>query len=373
MIKRLFFKLFFFLSLTIIINAFSINLDPPSVHLKLRPGDVNSGYLVLENTGKKDSDFRVYVSDWKYLPDGSKEFLEAGSTKYSCASWLKIEKKSFSLLPEKEEKIKYSISVPHGVSGGYYCVVFFESMYGINQDNVSLLGRIGTIFYVDIIGTEKKEAVINDMKILSQTPLDDKKQQLDISFFVENKGNVRLTPYGNLVFVDKNNKVVKKENIYGINTLPGDSIEKVYTVNLPKGTYDAFLTLDCGDENIISEKVHITDDQKGYRRKSEIKQRINIDKLTVLQSQKRQVKVFTRISNIGTHKEEIDVALNIYRGKRLIERIPMARNVILPPNSQKLFKGIGNRKLSPNNNYKTELNIETDDEIIIGEIDLEIK
>ncbi|MFA5927783.1 MAG: hypothetical protein WC838_00565, partial [Candidatus Margulisiibacteriota bacterium] len=146
-------------------GAFSVNLDPPSVYLTMAPGETQRGVLTLKNQGKEKSSFKVYTNDWNYLPDGSKQFLPAGKAKYSCANWLKLDNARFELAPGAEQKAYYQITAPLKASGGYYAVVFFESVFGVNKENVNLAGRIGTIFYVEIKDTAKKQGAIKDFQV----------------------------------------------------------------------------------------------------------------------------------------------------------------------------------------------------------------
>ncbi|MFC1478697.1 hypothetical protein ACFL57_04485 [Candidatus Margulisiibacteriota bacterium] len=345
--------------------AFSVNLDPPSVHLTLVPGETKQGTLTLQNLDIKKRKYRVYTNDWIYLADGSKQFQNAGTVPRSCAGWIKLDTREFELEGTSgseisSKKITYKITAPQNAAGGYYAVVFFESMLGVNREKINLAGRIGTIFYVEIKDTQIRKGKISSFKVYPR------KNKAKVQLTFRNLGNVRLTPHGTLVLADHNNQVIQKENIFGLNTLPGDELKKEYMLVTAEDDYEVFLSLDYGGDTLAVARTGIESSAKSKYADREVEKRIKINKLTILQTKKKQLRAYARISNIGIYTESLQVLLNVFDDIDLVEVIRLKGLDPLQPKSQTLFQGDGKLSLKPGK-YRGELTVELSDEDVIVE------
>ena len=327
--------------------AFSVNLDSPSISLTLSPGETYRGSLVLSNKGDRSATFRAYVNDWSYLPDGSKQFVAPGTTKYSCASWIKLSEENISIESGKDKKVNYEITVPKYVSGGYYSVVFFESFFGVNKDNINLAGRIGSIVYLKIKKTEKPSVVIQDLKIKPQA------KQTEVSFVIENNGNISLKPTGLVKFLDFKQQSITENNIFVLPSLPGDKQTVSLKVANPKHATQVEVSLDYGGKSPVIASIPWETTKSAERR-------IQINKLVALPSNQNQVKVFTVVQDKGTQTELVTLSLNVYKNDALLEAIPITIKTLLKPEEQIKFQAIGKKKFAKGE-YLIELVVELAD------------
>lgn len=237
--------------------GFALNISPPSFKAGVTGGGATSGTITVTNNGGSDVGIRAYTQDWLYNPDGSKSFHDAGTTPFSCAKWIRLFPRKFQLEAGGKMSVQYIINVPEDAEGGYYAVIFFESLplgeYGSEEGVVvQFTGRLGTIVYLE---TEEKTIYNASLDALSITPPQSDKP-LEVTLSLENKGNVHLGAQGTLNIIDEEGDVFGKKRFGPLNALPGDTREArvEWFGELEEGTYYAVVTLDIGSEEPIVEE-----------------------------------------------------------------------------------------------------------------------
>jgi hypothetical protein len=240
--------------------AFSLNVSPPSFRAVVEPGGSTSGIITVMNTSDNDIGINVYAEDWLYKPDGSKSFHAAGTTPLSCAKWIRLFPKKFQIEPHGKMAVQYTISVPEDVKGGYYAVIFSESVPlgkegQEGEMTVRFAGRLGTVVYLETEGRSTRKASVESLSI---TPPQSNKP-LEMALSYKNNGNVWIGAEGTLNIMDGEGNIFGKERFGPVNTLPGDTAEaKVeWLGDLEEGTYYAVVTLDVGAAEPIVEEREI--------------------------------------------------------------------------------------------------------------------
>lgn len=242
-----------------IANAFSMNVDPPTLITSAEKGQSVSGYINVDNRGDQEIKVNAYVEDWIFLPDRSKSFREPGSLKNSCSQWISLYPEKFALLPGQTKQVKYTITVPKNAKGGYYSVVFFEAQHDdpelLKKANVILTGRIGTIIYFETKGDSEKKLALSNFEV--SKPVAGKPVYFRVK--AKNEGNTFAPISGSIIIVDDLSNLLAKIDIDKQFILQGENItlEKKWISDLPKGEYDVILTLDYGAENPASLKKRI--------------------------------------------------------------------------------------------------------------------
>lgn len=256
----LIFSLLFFYSLEA--PAATIRISAPKIQLELAPGETYTGEIVAENPTEEITKVKSYTEDWAYTPGGTgeKKFLPAGTTPLSCSKWI-----TFS--PAEEEMpafgrivTRYSITVPVDARGGYYSVLFYETVLGGAKDeegvNVLVTGRIGALFFIEVKGTANRDGKINSLEI--KPPVGSKPMELITEF--QNTGNVDITLSGNYLIMDAEGKVQARGELNKIYTFPG-STEKgtsQWIGRLPAGVYSALVTYSLGKGKTLVEEKSFT-------------------------------------------------------------------------------------------------------------------
>lgn len=257
-IKRIV-MLSFFLACAFTHNCWAINLpylDKAKIRLFIAPDSQEYGEIVLKNPSPEPRTMRLYLEDWYYTPggDGSKTFVAAGTTSRSCASWISFSPAEFTIPANGQQRVSYTLKLPQNAAleGGYYAVLFFESAVGqvVQQEEgagLNLVIRVGALFYVEVKGTIKRTAAIENFTLRKESS----PSRLFVEADVRNSGNVDITAGGTFHIIDEKGMVYARSEFNTVQTFPGDSGKLSGSWNtgehpIANGTYDIVLTIDLG-------------------------------------------------------------------------------------------------------------------------------
>lgn len=239
------------------------HIDKSKIRLYMKPGQAQSGEIIVENTTNEAMSMRVYPQDWYYSSgDGSKEFVPVNATTHSCASWINFSPAEFILAASSRQKIRYSIKAPLAASGGYYAVLFSENMVGkapgltLKQTvGVNLAVRFATLFYIEIEGTTQRKGELDNLKLRKAGLY----APLLINAIFKNAGNVDIIASGVFAIIDKVGKVHGRGKFDDLYTLAGDSakLKGIWRKSLSTGSYTLVITMDLGKAG------HKSDFEKG--------------------------------------------------------------------------------------------------------------
>ena len=239
--------------------AVSVSIDKPHINIDVEAGQAASGVITLKNTGEKPSSIQVNVEDWIYDEKGERVFKNAGTTPLSCALWLDITPR-YLVVPAGEKVVfNYNIKVPEDAAGGHYAVIFFESSPSIEDElkgtGVKIVSRIGCVVY-----QETKDKTVKTGSILS-TDISGPaaNEPLVLKYRFKNDGNAFIRLKGALNIIDKDGNVIgTAEAKQNPGTLPGDTRQDEirWFGSIRKGTYQALLTVDIGEDlpPLVAEK-----------------------------------------------------------------------------------------------------------------------
>lgn len=231
-------------------EAAILQVDPPKVFLTVPAGRSGSGKLTVRNPSEEAIKVKIYAQDWKYsdLHDGTKLFFPLGTLPLSCASWITFSLSELEIPAEGQQDIYYTVKVPQEASGGHFAVLFFESTMAksIPAGNVSLglVVRLGAIFYVETAGNSVRTAKIDNFSIKKQS----KSKPLEVGLDIINTGNTDIIAKGTLHLINKKGVVFVRSALNKGYTLPAETsrLTGSWKDPLPKGMYDAVLTIDIG-------------------------------------------------------------------------------------------------------------------------------
>lgn len=248
---------FFLLVIAFFNNAQAVTppyLDKQKVRLAIMPGESGYGDIVINNPSNETRRMRVYLEDWYYLPigDGSKEFVPANTTPYSCAPWITFSPAEFTLAPFSQQRISYAVKVPPQAQGGYYAVLFFESQVGEAEiaetkgigGGLSLAIRVGELFYIEAKGTIKRTGSVKNFRLTKDKTSDSLLVEMDF----KNNGNVDITAGGSFHIMDENGLIYARNEFDNVYTFPGNTakLKSNWKESLPKGKYIIVLTINMG-------------------------------------------------------------------------------------------------------------------------------
>ena len=237
-------------------SAINLRINNPKIELSIRPGASKSGQIAIENPTEEGLQIRCYLEDWFYTPegDGSKDFRSAATTPLSCASWISFSPAEFILNPYGRQVVNYRVNVPAEASGGHYAVLFFETAIGEGRDErgltVLILGRLGSLFYVDVEGTINKQARLTNIAVKEE------EEGFKVTALFKNTGNVYIACSGNFNLIDRNGVVFARGQFNNTYTFPQGEVflQATWERDVEPGTYDLIITLDLGEQTLVEER-----------------------------------------------------------------------------------------------------------------------
>lgn len=244
------------------LSSFVLAIDLPymniaKIRLSIPASGQDSGEIILTNPGPAPRTMRVYLEDWYYVADwdGRKAFAPANTTNHSCASWISFSPKEFTISPYGKQRINWTVKAPEKAAGGYYAVLFFETVVAGGSAatdkeigaGMNINVRIGSIFYVEIQNTVQRTALIDNLSLRKEPS----EERLYLSADFRNTGNVDITAGGTFHIIDRKGKVYARGDLNDVYTLGGDSAQLAASWDiskgpLPSGIYDLILTINLG-------------------------------------------------------------------------------------------------------------------------------
>jgi len=232
----------------------AVQIDQAKIRLIMAPGTSKTGRLEVVNDSEEPKQVKVYTEDWAYdKSDGSKNFFDTNTTFYSCSNWISFSPAEFNIPAFGKAYVNYVIKMPADVpSGGYYSVLFFESIMGETKPEdtigatavVPVAIRVGTLFYIETEGGIHPDIELGKFKVERQ----DNTEPFTIDLAFENTGNIDLTCGGTYNLMDDQNMVYARGELSTVYTMPKDKADFVakWKESIPKGSYDLVITLDLG-------------------------------------------------------------------------------------------------------------------------------
>jgi len=182
----------------------SIGVAPTSKILKMSPGEVYSDEIVFWNLSQTGDTYKVFISGFEQIENqpGTAIILtpeDDAKTLYSASKWFTTEKDTLYLEPNKNIKLKYSITVPQDATKGEFnAEIFLISQTEFEQIGTGAFTNLaaGTPFLIQI-GDE----FVENAELLSF--ISDKKmyEKINVKFLtnIKNIGDTHITPTGEIV------------------------------------------------------------------------------------------------------------------------------------------------------------------------------
>lgn len=250
-------KIFYAVVLLIVAVFFSagnalaqVMIEEGKIVLSLTPGQSIMKDLNVYNKSDKTVKVKVYWEDFEYQPpfDGSKKFFTAGTSKYSCSSWVKFAPFELEFPPFGKKKISYVVNTPEDLKGGYYGVLFFENAYSQTEAStgINIVSRVGSLFFLE---SENKvvKASIDNYSISEHV----------FKSNLKNEGDVIIIPEGVFYILDANSIVVDRGDIPKVYLPPSETA--VYSFgfadNLSFGKYTIVMTVELPEGDVLVREV----------------------------------------------------------------------------------------------------------------------
>lgn len=230
-VKKSFDILLIILSVTfsLVQGQANFTVTPQLVELELVPGGKKTFKVLLVNEGDKDTNrFRIVTADVFETEAGNYKVIDKGTSKFSCADWIKPDSMEITLGPKQGKEIPFEIKAPPKVSGGRYASIVFTLIpkvtpFGPDEAGVgiTLHFRIPVQLEVTIksgLTPRPKNVVINGIEIIpaqedreySLLLKNAAKNALVVKTTVENRGEMHIKAKGRLLLTDRKGKRLRE-------------------------------------------------------------------------------------------------------------------------------------------------------------------
>jgi len=185
-------------------SALSIGVAPTSKVLKLNPGDTYSDEIVFWNLSQDADTYRIFISGFQQIENqpGTAIILteeEDAKANYSASKWVSVSTDKLLLEPNKNVKLKYTITVPLDATNGEFNAEIFlisENLY--QQQGTAAFTNLAAGMPILIqIGDE----FVENAELLRFVA--DKKvyEKVNINFLtqIKNLGDMHITPTGEIL------------------------------------------------------------------------------------------------------------------------------------------------------------------------------
>ena len=134
-------------------QGFAAYITPPRFEVQVAPGQNLRQVVEIQHVGQQKGNYRVYTSDWAFLPDNSVAFSDALATD-SCRPWVAVERRELTIEPGARYRYRFEITPPPGTPAREcrfaLMIEGLEPARVQGSVNFPVGGRIAVIVYASI-------------------------------------------------------------------------------------------------------------------------------------------------------------------------------------------------------------------------------
>jgi len=249
----------------------SLSFTPLLVELTATPGSVKTFEVAVMNESKAASaNFRVYTADLTQEPVGDYAVLDAGTSRHSCAKWIKLSADKATIGPGEAFAVLATVTVPRGTSGGRYAAVVFELAPEDRKGDsafaaTTFVQRFVTVVELSIPARQvQKRLDVTGFSVAhaSENPAYTSaygKQAIILTAEVKNEGDIHVFARGSMILRDSTGKRLREIPLgagRGI-VIPGAAVNfsSVLPAGLAPGDYVADISVKYGGLRPASAKI----------------------------------------------------------------------------------------------------------------------
>jgi hypothetical protein len=247
-------------ALIVIVTAYpapadlSLDVAPAKIEMQVTPGTVQTIPITIRNSGMSPMHIQSTLVDFTVSPGGDYLFAKPGTDRYSLAKWATVNPREFDVPPNSFQLVRLTINVPHGISGEYSGIAFFQTRPVRHAGGgISFSERVASKIYVYSGNTLHLDGVIDDIAC-KQTAIG---ERFLVGF--KNTGNAHLYLNGRIE-IRKGSDLVARVQLPSqvLVERAGSRIIEAYSEKLPPGTYTALALIDFGGPNLAGGQTSFT-------------------------------------------------------------------------------------------------------------------
>lgn len=168
----------------------------PDLTYQIAPGTVLEDTVVVYNLGNVPMTFRVYATDAFNNDDGQFDLLPGADVPTDAGSWVKLDANDITLPVGKQATIPFTLTVPVDATPGDHVGAIVAASIATTDNGdgtvVDVERRTGTRLYVQVDGPLEPKLAVTDLEMTYHHSANPMGGSADVTFTVENQGNVRL-------------------------------------------------------------------------------------------------------------------------------------------------------------------------------------
>ena len=234
--------------------AAGLSISPLTFELTANPGDVLTNKLRIYNPSASAIVVKMKKEDFAAVGEtGEVRITPAEDETYSLASWIVIGPEEFTLGPNEQRFVDFTINVPlNAEPGGKYGSVLASTIGivspGKEVTGVTFTQEVGALVLLTVSGD-----VVEELDVIEfSTPSFLEYGPTPFTIRFENKGTVHVRPRGFITITNWRGKKVADVEFPQQNVLPGAvrKVEVLWDKKWLFGRYTATLVGMCGASNI---------------------------------------------------------------------------------------------------------------------------
>ncbi len=177
----------------------------PLLDFEANPGEIQNGVVKIFNETNQDIYLKSSIEVFSASGELGQPVYLPGSEKNKFLDWFELSQDSILLKSNQVVIVPFSISIPESaLPGGYYAVIFWETVSDRDNDNVPLKisSRVGTLIFLKVKGDVKEDAELLDFYVM---PIRKYFFGFPLNFIVRlsNNGNIHIRPSIEVSFKNK--------------------------------------------------------------------------------------------------------------------------------------------------------------------------
>lgn len=192
------------------VNVFPKDYNPSDsttksmFEVELYPGEEYENSIVVTNNTGNTGNFLIEAADGITTKDGAYTLENPNEPKDHIGKWLVLDKKEVTLANNESITIPFKLDVPKGIESGDYLggISVFQTDQNSTEEGSSGLQlaiqtRVGVRFYLTVPGDLRR-----DLEITKFTAALNDNDKLSMDFGLNNPGNVKLEPKGEIKIIN---------------------------------------------------------------------------------------------------------------------------------------------------------------------------
>ncbi len=179
--------------------ARALTLVPPSLEFSVQKGETVKTEIKLYNeTSQPQTLFPSTANFTAGDEDGTPNF-DPDSKQVDLASWIKVDKASYTLDSNQQVTVAVTIAVPANADpGGHYAALFFgNAPAATTGSGVAVQSKIGTLVILRVEGQINESASVTSFVIKGQKKTLTR-PPVSLEAVIQNQGNVHVRPEGTI-------------------------------------------------------------------------------------------------------------------------------------------------------------------------------